>query len=176
MKFLMKRHHSPLFAFALLLCVLLPATATPPAAPGQMIELNIVASSSTFGEHPLTVQVREGESRMITLHAPGQAYYQYMIRAQRPALDSLAPVARKIPNPLAVSIRVDASDEGKTWKLQTHANLLTTLGSTVSAEISDTEKSTSLLVSSRLLPAGNEQVNNPRLPHNFAATLAAISF
>ena len=147
----MKHFTSPIFAFLLLLIVLLPATATTPTKQGRMIELKFETSSSSFDAQPIVVQVREGEASMLKVYLPGKAYYQYTVHAQQPALDSLPFIAQKMPHPLMVSIRVDTSIDGKTWTLQTQAKVLTSLGSATSIEMSDTEKATSLLLSSRLL-------------------------
>jgi hypothetical protein len=147
----MKFFTSPIFAFALLLLVLLPATATTPTEQGRMIELDFVASSSIFEGQPVTVKVREGEASMLKVYLPGKGYFQYTVHAQQPALDSLPSMAQKMPQPLMVSIRVDTSMDGKTWTLQTQSKVLTSLGSTLSIEMSDIEKATSLLLSSRLL-------------------------
>ncbi len=142
---------SPIFAFALLLLALLPATASTPTEQGRMIELNFVASSNNFDGQPVTVKLREGEASMLKVYLPGKAYYQYTVHAQQPALDSLPLIAQKMPQPLMVSIRVDTSIDGKTWTLQSQAKVLTSLGSAMSIEMSDTEKATSLQLSSRLL-------------------------
>ena len=152
----MKLHHYTVFALfifaaALTLFALQPVTAMQTNAQGQVIELTIDASGSNLPAHPIKVQVHEGEVSTMMLHKPGQMHYQYMIRAERPASGSLPAASRQIASPLAMSIRIDASEDGKTWLLQTHANLITTLGSTVAAEFSDMDKSTNLIVSSRLV-------------------------
>ncbi len=144
---------SRIVGFALLLLVLLPNT-TKAAEQARMIELQFSVASSTFGELPATVQVREGEASMLTLHRPDEGYFQYTVHAQQASADSLPALAKKISAPLMVSIRVDTSTDGKTWMLQTQARVLAWLGGVVSVELSDTEKSTSLFLSARLL--GNE--------------------
>lgn len=153
----MKPHHYTAFALALLLFVLQPVPAKQVNAQGQMIELNIHASVSNFAVLPFKVRVRDGEVSTMTMHKPGQTHYQYMIRTQRLALSGLSQETSKIPSPLAISIRIDTSDDGKTWLLHTHTNFIATLGTTVAAEVSDLEKSTNLVVSSRLVSDAEHQ-------------------
>lgn len=152
----MKLHHYTVFAMFVLAfftaaLILQPVTAKQTNAQGQVIELTIDASGSQLPQHPIKVQVHEGEVSTMTLHKPGQLHYQYMIRAQRPAPSSLRAAARQIAAPLLISIRIDSSEDGQTWLLHSHANLTTTLGSTFAAEFSDMDKSTNLIVSSRLV-------------------------
>lgn len=153
----MKSHHYTVVAFFLLLFVLQPVPARQ-SEQGPVFELQISASGSHLaGLQPLKVQVHEGQMSTITMHQPGQRHYQYMIRAHRPVPDSLHLATAHIASPLAISIRIDTSDDGKAWLLQTHANVIATLGSTVATELSDAEKSTSLIVSSRLVSDAEHQ-------------------
>lgn len=150
----------PMLALALLIAILIwqPVTAMQTNAQGQVIELTIEASGSQLPAHPMKVQVREGEVSTTTMHKPGNRHYQYMIRAQRLAPSNLRAAARHIASPLLISIRIDSSEDGKTWRLHSHANFTSTLGSTLGLEFSDMEKSTNLIVSSRLVPEVEHQM------------------
>lgn len=145
-----------ILAFAFMLICLLcffPAPAKQNTGNGDWLALEITASGSNIAEHAVKLKVREGEVTNLKWRHSDKEQYQYLIHAHRPKVDYLPMAARKVQQPLVISIRIDRSEDGQVWQLQTQANLTASIGTTVSAEFSDVDKSTQLIVSSQLLAA-----------------------